>query len=567
MSRARSSGFAALIKDYRDYAGAKLWLALGVMLLGAIAEGFGLLMIVPLASIAIGGGDATLLRLAPWAESLSVGQRFAIALLLFLAAMAARSLLLFARDVQNASLQNGYEASLRLRAAATLAARGWPFAAQLGQSGMQSLLLNDVPRAGEAIANLQQFAVSAAMLIVQLALTAVLAPVLTAIAVAVLVLGAFASMGWARRGVRSGAAIVALMQESAASGFRLHAGLKAALAQGTVAAFLREYRSTLLTTAGQFVDYTHDYSAARQLGIFGAAVAAALLLFVGVRLLAMPFPVLVASLILFARMTGPALNLQQSAQQVAAYAPAFAAVEARLGKLQPVPAPSADLRPLSWSELRLDNVGFDHKDGIGLDSASLILRNGQWLALSGPSGAGKTTLVDIVAGLLPPQRGRVTLDGNPLEGETLQRWRAGLAYVGQDGAVFDDSVRGNLVAGGSPADDARLWDSLERVGLADRVRAFPAGLDQGIGDRGSQLSGGERQRLVIARALLREPAMLILDEATSALDEDSEAVLIERLRALDPRPAALLVAHRRSSLEHCDSVLVIRSGTVEKAGN
>jgi ATP-binding cassette, subfamily C, bacterial len=357
------------------------------------------------------------------------------------------------------------------------------------------------------------------------------------------------------------------MQESAASGFRLHAGLKAALAQGTVAAFLREYRSTLLTTAGQFVDYTRDYSAARQLGIFGAAVAAALLLFVGVRLLAMPFPVLVASLILFARMTGPALNLQQSAQQVAAYAPAFAAVEARLGKLQPVPAPSADLRPLSWSELRLDNVGFDHKDGIGLDSASLILRNGQWLALSGPSGAGKTTLVDIVAGLLPPQRGRVTLDGNPLEGETLQRWRAGLAYVGQDGAVFDDSVRGNLVAGGSPADEARLWDSLERVGLADRVRAFPAGLDQGIGDRGSQLSGGERQRLVIARALLREPAMLILDEATSALDEDSEAVLIERLRALDPRPAALLVAHRRSSLEHCDSVLVIRSGTVEKAGN
>jgi ATP-binding cassette, subfamily C, bacterial len=567
MSPARSGGFAALLRDYRDYAGAKLWLALGVMLLGAVAEGFGLLMIVPLASIAIGGGDAMLFRVAPWAASLSAEQRFVIALFLFLAAMAARSLLLFARDVQNARLQNGYEASLRLRAGATLADRGWPFAARLGQSGMQSLLLNDVPRAGEAVAHLQQFAVSAAMLIVQLALTAVLAPILTAIAVAILVLGAFASMGWARRGAHSGAAIVDTMQESAASGFRLHAGLKAALAQGTVAAFLREYRSTLLATAGQLVDYTRDYSAARQLGIFGAAVAAALLLFVGVRLLATPFAVLVASLILFARMTGPALNLQQSVQQVAALAPAFAAIEARLGKLQPPPQPVVDLRPLQWSELRLETVGFDHGDGVGLNSASLTLRAGQWLALSGASGAGKTTLVDIVAGLLPPQRGRLDLDGEPLEGERLQRWRAGLAYVGQDGAVFDDSVRVNLVAEGSPADDTRLWDSLERVGLADRVRAFPAGLDQSIGDRGSQLSGGERQRLVIARALLREPAMLILDEATSALDEESEALLIERLRALDPRPAALLVAHRRSTLEHCDSVLAIQLGVVGKAAS
>jgi ATP-binding cassette subfamily C protein len=563
MSRARSSGFAALIEDYRHYAGAKLWLALGVMLLGAVAEGFGLLMIVPLASIAIGSGDSALLRFAPWAAQVSADTRFAIALFLFLAAMGARSLLLFVRDVQTARLENGYEASLRLRAAATLANRGWPFAARLGQPGMQSLLLNDVPRAGQAVTHLQQFAVSVAMLIVQLTLTALLAPVLTMVAVAILILGALASIGWARRGARSGAAIVGVMEESAASGFRLHAGLKAALAQGTVAAFLTEYRSTLAATAGQFVRYARDYSAARQLGMFGAAVAAALLLFIGVRLLAMPFPVLVASLILFARMTGPALNLQQSVQQVAAYAPAFAAVEARLGALDPAPLPTADLRPLEWSELRVNGAGFDHRQGIGLSSASLTLRCGEWLGLSGPSGAGKTTLVDMVAGLLPPQRGEILVDGAPLEGETLQRWRAGLAYVGQDGAVFDDSVRGNLVAEGSPAGDDGLWQSLELVGLAERVRAFPVGLEQRIGDRGSLLSGGERQRLVIARAILRRPAVLILDEATAALDETSEALLLDRLRTIEPRPAVLLVAHRRSSLDHCDSVVSIQHGVLE----
>jgi ATP-binding cassette subfamily C protein len=99
---------------------------------------------------------------------------------------------------------------------------------------------------------------------------------------------------------------------------------------------------------------------------------------------------------------------------------------------------------------------------------------------------------------------------------------------------------------------------LTTVGLADRIRAFPAGLDQRLGDRGSRLSGGERQRLAIARGLLRKPFLLILDEATAALDPDSEAALLGRLRAIQPRPAALVVAHRDSTLAHCDSVLSIQ---------
>jgi ATP-binding cassette subfamily C protein len=564
MSRAHPSGFAALFRDYRRYAGARLWIVLALMLLAAAAEGFGLLMIVPLASFAIGRGASDVFQILPWAAEIPPTERFSIALLLFVGAMAARSILLFARDLQISRLSNGYEADLRLRAAATLAQRGWPFAAKVGQSGMQSLLLNDVPRAVQGVVDIQQFAVSAAMLIVQLLLTTILAPVLTAIAVVILAFGALASATWMRRGVRSGVAIVESMEDSASAGFRLHAGLKAALAQGTVPAFLAEYRSTLRTNAGQFVDYARDYSSARQLGMFAAAVAAALLLFIGVRVLAMPFAVLVATLVLFARMTGPALNLQQSLQQIAASAPAFAAIEARIGTLADPPQAGTAPQPLEWSELRLEKAAFEHQPGHGLKEASLTLRTGEWIGISGPSGSGKTTLVDIVSGLLPPQRGSRTVDGKPLEGELLDRWRMGLAYVAQEGAVFDETVKRNLVAEGSSADDERLWDSLEQVGLAERVRSYPLALDQPIGDRGSQLSGGERQRLVIARALLRRPTLLILDEATAALDEASEASLFDRLRALDPRPAALLIAHRRSSLAHCDSVVSIQHGVLEK---
>ena len=133
--------------------------------------------------------------------------------------------------------------------------------------------------------------------------------------------------------------------------------------------------------------------------------------------------------------------------------------------------------------------------------------------------------------------------------------------------MFDDSVRGNLLAEGANVDELALWAALELVGLTQRVRAFPNGLDERVGDRGSQLSGGERQRLSIARSMLRSPSLLILDEATSALDADSEAELLGRLRALDPRPAAVIVAHRPSTLAHCDRVVVIGDGKVEKSGD
>jgi ATP-binding cassette, subfamily C, bacterial len=284
------------------------------------------------------------------------------------------------------------------------------------------------------------------------------------------------------------------------------------------------------------------------------------LLLVGVRVLALPFPVLIASLVLFARMAGPAQLLQNSAVRAVAFAPAFAAIVKRLGPLERNSPAAAAREPLDWTELHLADAGYDHQPGLGLDSASLTIRAGEWLGVRGASGGGKTTFVDLVAGLLEPKRGAVRVDGRALGGDTLDRWRAAIAYVGQDGSLFNDTVRGNLLAEGADADEEQLWRVLDTVALAQRVRAFPGGLEENVGDRGSQLSGGERQRLVLARAVLRQPSLLILDEATAALDPDSEAELLQRLRAMAPRPAAIVVAHRDSTLRHCDSVVSIQHG-------
>jgi ATP-binding cassette subfamily C protein len=566
MSRAQSSGVAALLRDYRRFAGRRLWLSLALMIMGAAAEGFGLLMLVPLATVAIGGSESRVSRLVPFAASWTSQQRFLAALALFVAAMAARSLLLLARDTLLSRVEADYEVSLRLRSAATLARRGWPFASSIGQPAMQSLLLNDVPRAGQASGFIQQGAVAATMLMVQFVIAFILSPPLTLLALAFLVVGAAFSLKFVQRGVRRGLSMTYSMEDSASSGFRLHAGLKAALAQGSVPAFLAEYRRSLSRTAGQMVRFATDYSYAQQAISFAAALVAAVLLLVGVRVLALPFPVLVTSLVVFARMSGPAQQLQNSAVRTAAFASSFAAIEQRLGPLDWNVPKELPRKPVTWKELVLKQVRHQHGPGLGVAEASLRLQRGEWLGLRGASGAGKTTLIDLAAGLLTPQGGMVALDGQQLEGATLERWREALAYLGQEGSVFNDTIRGNLLAEGVDAGEADLWAAIETVGLADRVRAFPNGIDESVGDRGSHLSGGERQRLALARALLRKPSLLIFDEATAALDPESEAELIKRLKAIGPRPAALVVAHRASTLAHCDSVITIQHGVVSAAG-
>jgi len=209
---------------------------------------------------------------------------------------------------------------------------------------------------------------------------------------------------------------------------------------------------------------------------------------------------------------------------------------------------------------------FSYDPGVQvLRDVSFEVVPGDAIGIVGGSGAGKTTLVDILLGLLDPDSGEVLIDGQDLR-SVRRRWNRMVGYVPQAITLFDDTVRANVAFGDVVEDDDQVWDALRLAQLDATVKSLPEGLDTVVGESGTRLSGGQRQRLGVARALFRQPSVLVFDEATSALDNETEFRLTEVLEDLRGGTTALTIAHRLSTVRRCDRVLYLDSGRLVAQG-
>jgi len=202
-----------------------------------------------------------------------------------------------------------------------------------------------------------------------------------------------------------------------------------------------------------------------------------------------------------------------------------------------------------------------------INGINFRLAQGEVLGVVGPTGAGKSTLVKLILRYFEPSGGAVLVDGLPLTDLTLKSWRGQLGYVSQDAFLFHGTVAENILLGRPDADRAAVRRAAAVAGIDARIEALPQGYDTVIGERGAKLSGGERQRVSLARAILRDPAVLILDEATSAVDTRTEAVIQQNLHDFREGRLTLAVAHRLSTVRQCTEILVVVDGCVVERGN
>lgn len=305
-----------------------------------------------------------------------------------------------------------------------------------------------------------------------------------------------------------------------------------------------------------------------------SAFLIAIFVFLSIKMFTAQPTQLMLVMIIFTRLWPRFTGIQSNLEQLGATIPSFKALlELQNECLEAKELNSQDYKNVQPIEVKhgLDcrNVYFrynQNEDIYALKKINVHIPSNQMTAIVGSSGAGKSTLIDILMGLNQPDRGEVTIDHSPLTNDRLLSLRKSISYIPQDPFLFNTTIRGNLTIIDPNTSQENIWEALEFAAAADFVKKLPQGLDTLIGDRGIRLSGGERQRLVLARAILRKPSILVLDEATSALDTENEAKIQGAIEKLKGTMTIVVIAHRLSTIRNADQVLVMKDGEVVQVG-
>ncbi len=266
------------------------------------------------------------------------------------------------------------------------------------------------------------------------------------------------------------------------------------------------------------------------------------------------------------QLISPIKHLAESSQPITR---GLAALDRAVNLIEATPAERGGSFDPGRAQGRIEfrDVSLVYREGLppALDHVDLTLQPGASVALVGPSGAGKTTVVNLLPRFIAPTSGQILLDGVPLEEWNLEALRRQIALVSQDVSLFNDTVAAN-VALGDAIDPARVRAALSAANLLDFAEGLPKGVDTVIGHNGGEFSGGQRQRLAIARAIYRDAPLLILDEATSALDSESERLVQDALETLMKGRTSLVIAHRLSTIERADRIVALEAGRIVEQG-
>lgn len=492
-------------------------------------------------------------------------------LVLFVAVNVAQALLQRAQTHQRAIIEHRFKHALRCRLYRAMVNAQWAYLATIRSARFSHALTGELDRVGSSTQSFVALCSQIVLALIYVALAVRVSAPMTAVALAagaLLVTVLWSTVHSARLSGES-------LSRSAGdvhSTVLEHLGtLKATKSIGAedrnydvFEAHSRDLMKVAVTTYDSFANVTAAFS-------IGSVLILSSVLYLAVRLIGLSGAEILLLIFVFARLVPRFSAIQQSLQIFLTGLPAYERVLqlTRSAGAAAEVAGGAQTRISIGSGIQLSDVRFRYEAAAAeaVRGVTFAIPGGRTTALLGPSGAGKTTVADLVMGLLLPTSGEVLVNGEALCPDVRSDWRRQIGYVAQDAVLFHDTVRANLAWAAPAATEADMWNALEQAAAAEFVRSLPHGLDTEAGERGRRFSGGERQRLALAQTLLRRPELLVLDEATSALDVENEQRIQSAIERLHGSTTILLITHRLSMLRHVDLIHIFSGGSLLRSGS
>ena len=539
--------------------GRLLWLVV-LMIAGALTDGIGIVMLVPLLSAMTPGTASGFSQ--KFLDTLGLTHSIPLLLAIFVALVAARSIILFVLGQTRVSMQHQLVDQLRRRCYAGLLCAEWRWLSSQRASDHNAILTTNIAAVGIGFDQMIGLFANALMIAAYLLAALYLSWVATLAAIGLGALTLLLMAGFRKRATYFGGV-------SNNANRDLHRHVQQGLSSIRLAKIFGKehylddgFASAINAVRQTKMAYSRDAATGQAVIQIGAAALLAILTYVAIALWKMPLVVLLPLLLVFIRLAPMLAAIQQGWNHALHALPALEDVHALIDEAHShaEPTPIAQVinpqQAISFSSVSFAYSGSETE---ALQNISITIPANTTIAICGESGSGKSTFADLAMGLLEPDSGSILIDGTPMTGAQRRGWRERVAYVEQSPVLFHDSIRANLLWGKAGATDAELAEALKRAS-AEFVLSQPGGLDAIVGDGGMRLSGGERQRITLARALLRQPALLILDEATSALDPDNAAAVRKAIAALHGSMTIIVIGHQMSIRDGADQVIELVNG-------
>lgn len=549
------------LAHFARYASTRVIVLIGLMICQRATAGLGILLILPVMSVLgfeLDGRHVISNHLYSVMTITGIPISLESLLVVFLGVIAIVTAIQYKTSTLSTRLQQGYTHALRMQVYGLIVNASWPLIASRKSSDFQHSISVLVQSAGHAIHLLLSLATALITLAVSLAISFVLSWQMTMLALATGLVAIIClwplfklSMQSGKQQLYSHKAIFHQVETQLANikMIKSHAAEDryAQIIENESDALEKQYLTMMKITARTKAVYAVT-----------GALAASILFWLSQTWLLIPAPTLVVLVLIYSRLLPlfgqMQTNVQQLMQKSASYDSLIELISA-CGSAQQ-PRTQMQTPVLFREKICFSEVTFGYGQKTVIRNLTWVLYKGQLVLIRGQSGVGKSTLVDMLVGLVKPQIGQLLIDDEPLTEAKLLSWRSQVAYVTQDSYFFNDTIRNNLCAlSSNNVSDEELWIALEIAAAKKFVEALPLKLDSRMGDRGVKLSGGEKQRIALARAIIRKPELLILDEATSALDEENERYIHEAISNLKEAMTIVVISHRTTHAFTPDQVI------------